>query len=86
MLNTYRAILDGNQLNWIDTPPQITKSVEVQITLLKETTQAALRERGQKMAQVLESLAKINPLSGINDPLEWQRDLRQDRPLPNRWP
>lgn len=84
MINTYRAILDGNQLRWIDTPPQITKSVEVQITLLKETTQAALRERGQKMVRALEALAKINPLSGINDPIEWQRNIRQDRPLPNR--
>ncbi|MBI4630162.1 MAG: hypothetical protein HZB17_09005 [Chloroflexi bacterium] len=84
MLNTYRAILDGNQLKWIDAPPQTTKSMEVQVIMLKETTQAALRERGRKMALALESLAKINPISDINDPLQWQRDIRQDRPLPNR--
>ncbi|MBI5712608.1 MAG: hypothetical protein HZC38_04185 [Chloroflexi bacterium] len=85
MLNTYRAILDGNQLKWIDAPPpQTTKSMEVRVIMLKETTQAALRERGRKMALALESLAKINPISDINDPLQWQRDIRQDRPLPNR--
>ena len=32
----------------------------------------------------LEQLAKINAMSSIEDPVEWQREIRQDRKLPFR--
>ncbi len=32
----------------------------------------------------LENVRKINPYRDISDPLEWQRQVREDRPLPGR--
>jgi hypothetical protein len=32
----------------------------------------------------LEKIRKINPYREIADPVEWQREMREDRPLPNR--
>ena len=32
----------------------------------------------------LEQLAKTNAMSSIEDPVEWQREIRQDRKLPFR--
>ena len=32
----------------------------------------------------LENVRKLNPYRDITDPVEWQRELREDRPLPGR--
>ena len=32
----------------------------------------------------LENVRKLNPYRDITDPLEWQREMRADRPLPGR--
>jgi hypothetical protein len=32
----------------------------------------------------LKSVRKLNPYRDINDPVEWQREMREDRPLPGR--
>ncbi|MCC3432260.1 MAG: hypothetical protein JGK08_20250 [Microcoleus sp. PH2017_04_SCI_O_A] len=33
---------------------------------------------------ILEKIAASNVFADIIDPVEWQRELRQDRPLPGR--
>ena len=35
-------------------------------------------------ATALEKVRQLNPYREIEDPVEWQRDIRQDRPLPGR--
>lgn len=40
--------------------------------------------RGEKMAEALAKLAKVNAFSDIKDPVQWQRDIRRDRVLPGR--
>ena len=32
----------------------------------------------------LDEIRKLNPYRDITDPLAWQREIRQDRPLPGR--
>jgi len=32
----------------------------------------------------LEKIRKLNPYRDITDPVEWQREIREDRPLPGR--
>jgi len=32
----------------------------------------------------LEQLAAINALADLTDPVAWEREMRQDRPLPDR--
>jgi hypothetical protein len=40
--------------------------------------------RRQKTVEILEKIAASNIFADISDPVEWQRELRQDRPLPGR--
>lgn len=40
--------------------------------------------RRQKIIKILEKIAASNVFADISNPVEWQRDLRQDRPLPGR--
>jgi len=36
------------------------------------------------MARILRKLARLPDRYPINDPVEWQREQRKDRPLPGR--
>jgi transcriptional regulator of met regulon len=40
--------------------------------------------RRQRTVEILEKIAANNVCNNINDPVEWQRELRQDRSLPGR--
>ncbi len=88
MLSTYRAILKGNRLEWSDEAPDLNTEehpVAVHVTILEET--APLREQitqGQRMAAALERLAALHALADLTDPATWEREIRQDRPLPDR--
>jgi hypothetical protein len=88
MLQTYKAILRGNRLEWSDEVPEPAQSeqpVEVQVTILQETAASTKQEaQGKRMAEALEKLAAMNALSDITDPSAWQREQRLDRPLPGR--
>lgn len=88
MLQTYKATLRGNHLEWSgDAPeyPEKEQPVKVYVTILLEAaSSSSSMAQGKRMAAVLEKLVSINALSGISDPAEWQRDQRQDRALPDR--
>ena len=83
MLSTYRAILKGSQVIWLDPPPHLSEDTEVHITVLSTTPQAVPSHPGQAMADSLSRLANLNPFPDL-DPSQWQRETRQDRPLPHR--
>lgn len=40
--------------------------------------------QGQQMAAILQRMADRQALSEISDPVAWQKEIRQDRPLPGR--
>ena len=58
------------------------------IVLLKQQTQETPadrdQERGERIKAAFQTLSKLNTFADIDDPVEWQRQLRQDRPLPGR--
>ena len=83
---TYRAILRGNQVEWIDGPPPPQGPAEVSITLVaaEPETLEARRARGQRAADALARLAAAGGIKSIPDPSAWQREIRRDRPLPGR--
>ena len=54
------------------------------ITKLEALATEPARERGAKAAALLEELARRNTFSEIVDPVQWQREIRQDRELPGR--
>lgn len=88
MLVTYKAILKNNRLEWRDTvPDQLLpdQAVAVHVTILDEpVTPPTDASRGQRMAAALEKLAAALSLEGISDPAAWEREIRQDRVLPDR--
>lgn len=44
----------------------------------------ARRQQREHFAEALAQAAALNPFGDIADPVEWQREQRQDRPLPGR--
>ena len=86
MLQTYRALLRGDQLEWTSRRPAVIPAdqpVLVDVTMSEESF-AAKTESGRCMAAILEQLAQTGSFAEISDPVDWQRDLRADRSLPGR--
>lgn len=85
MLKTFDAILKNNSIQWIDKTPEIDldNSIKIQVTFLEENLLIENKSNGQKMAKALKKIAHNNTFSKIN-PSEWQKEIRQDRPLLNR--
>lgn len=86
MLSTYQAVLKGDRLEWTDEAPRLRpeqQSVKVYVTIVPED-EAAVEARSRRMMEALEQLAHLNAFAEIDDPVEWQRELRRDRPSPGR--
>ena len=85
-MRTYRALLHGDHLEWLEEAPesQTDAPLCVHVTVLEPESPAEARARGYAMAALLEKLAKRRTFSTIPDPVKWQRELRQDRVLPGR--
>ncbi len=85
MLQTFKAMLVGNRLEWLDEVPQQTElPIHVYVTLLESTPVSETKTKGQAMAEILTRLAEINALAEVTDPVAWQREVRWDRSVPNR--
>ena len=89
MPTTYRATLRGNQLEWSNGRPQTLpeeRPIPVQVTILQEKllARASDSDSGQRMANALEKIARLSTFPQDVDPLDWEREQRQDRPLPDR--
>ncbi len=83
MSESYKAILKGNHLEWTDAAPSdLAGEQPVEVTILDEAD--SLSDRRRRMAEALEKLAAADAFSEIADPVEWQREIRKDRPLPGR--
>jgi len=80
MPRTYKAILHGDRVEWIDTPPADHGPAEVEILLPGDAAMAD----GSAMAGPLDVLAESGGIVAIPDPLAWQRDCREDRFIPGR--
>ena len=88
MLQTYEAVLRGNRLEWgkeIPLKPDNGNEMVVLVTILEsKPSMPQQQDRGQRMANALEKLAAIHPVATIQEPKAWEREMRQDRPLPGR--
>jgi len=84
-METYRAILKGNRLEWIESEPTDLEAEQpVEVTILDTPNDLDATTQGQRMAKALEQLAASNAFADIKDPVAWQREIRKDRPLPGR--
>lgn len=86
MTNTYPAIIRGNRIEWSGDPPEHLdpeRPVAVQVIVPASDLRDA-QVQGARMAAALEHLATASVLLGLDDPASWERELRQDRSLPER--
>lgn len=85
MQRIFEAILKGNLLEWAnEVPKQGDEPVKVYVSLQEERSTLSAELRRQRIVEILEKIAASNVFADISDPVEWQRELRQDRPLPGR--
>ena len=88
MLTTYKAILRGDRLEWSSNAPAPLKpdqAVAVHVTILDEVIEPeTLLAQGERMAAALAKLAALEIRAESIEPLAWERELRQDRVLPER--
>jgi len=78
MQQRYQAVITGNTIRWIVPPPvelEEGKEISVEVTIKSE-------DRGNAMYNALSKLSKIKGvLSAIENPSEWQREIRKDKEL-----
>ena len=86
MLRTYEAVLDGDHIEWRGEAPALGVRTAVHITVLDSPPSRVNRVEadGQAMAAALADIARRGTFDSIKDPVEWQREIRKDRPLPGR--
>jgi len=87
MITTYKARLHGNLLDWQEDPPPVSAGdVSVLVTVLpnEDALPRPHVPSGRGLVAILKRLAEENPAPSIPDPALWQKDVRQDRKLPNR--
>ncbi|HET6575813.1 MAG TPA: hypothetical protein VFG68_19585 [Fimbriiglobus sp.] len=87
MLPTYPAVIRDGRIEWtgeapVGLPPDT--AVPCYITLFVPAPVMSREERGKRMAAALERLAARGGVASIPDPLAWEREQREDRPLPGR--
>jgi len=73
------ALTQGEEVVLTDAQRPVAKLVKLESAAPENTV-----TRGLEMARLLEQLAARDPFSEISDPVTWQREARQDRPLPGR--
>lgn len=54
------------------------KQQKAQVGILKQ------EPNGKQLAQLMAEMATKNLFTDIEDPAEWQREIRKDKPLPGR--
>jgi len=80
MAESYRAILIDGRLRWLDEVPDAirdgTEALRVRVTIEEPEEQ-----NEDELETLLDELAEADPYSNINDPVVWQKELRQERDL-----
>jgi hypothetical protein len=86
MASTYKAILRGDRLRWSGEAPEISpdQDLNVEVTVADSSPAGGEEERrGPRMAAALERIAAAGG-PGIEDPVAWERQMREERSLPDR--
>ena len=70
-------------------PPEKQSEVLDFVTFLRGRAQSARsasaeEKRKKRLKKAFETLAELGTFADITDPVEWQRQIRKDRPLPGR--
>jgi hypothetical protein len=86
MDSTYKATVRGDRIEWEDDVPEEVRSrpaLSVIVTIAEQTNEAD-KTAGRPMAAALERLAQQGGVRSISEPVQWQREQRKDRNIPDR--
>lgn len=83
------SILEEAQKQLSILPPEKQREALDFIEFLAEKTRstqpvATDAERKERIRKAFAALAELKTFADIPDPIEWQRQIRKDRPLPGR--
>ena len=86
MDSTYKATVRGDRIEWEHEVPEEVRSQPTLsvIVTIAEQTDAGDKAGGSRMAAALERLARNGGIPSISDPVQWQREQRKDRDIPDR--
>jgi hypothetical protein len=84
MPHTYKAKLVKDRLQWLGESPNQNDPIDVYVTLAESASSDSEPQSGQAMADALQEVADRGGLTDIPDPVAWQREVREDRPLSGR--
>jgi len=78
-----------NILPLIEQLPHTDKFQLIQVLLTQLANEEGIHlqqehNNGKKMATILQRMAKRSALSKIKDPIAWQQEIREDKPLIGR--
>ena len=65
-------------------PPPAAEPLPVEVIVAERPMIGATHSDGSRMAEALEALVDLGAYRRIEDPVRWQRMVREDRPLPDR--
>lgn len=85
MLNTLKAVVEGDKIHWQEAVGNLlpaNEAVDVLVTVLGKKVKVSLEEQGSQRVAALQQLRTLNAFSKISDPVEWEREMRKDRELP----
>jgi len=85
MNSVYPATLLNGQLHWgAHGAPQVPDGVSVPVEVVIHQPKPKPSDDPRTLGEILAELARLGTFSEIEDPVEWQREIRKDRPLPGR--
>ena len=84
MKRAYKAIIQGDHVQWLNGAPDEEGPLLVEITVTGEISSDEDDELLKPVSQYFQALADMGTFADIEDPVAWQREQRKDRPLHGR--
>jgi hypothetical protein len=85
MLKSYEAIYENGQINWVNDKPSVSKAKVIVVVEEDQDDQWDTVPNGTGLAEILDRIAATcDVASSFGDPIKWQQETRQDRPLHGR--
>ena len=77
MKRAYKAILNGDRVEWLEGAPETDGPVPVEILFETSSAGGASGEEVGPVSHLLQALADMGAFADIEDPVEWQREIRK---------
>ena len=85
MSNSFPATLENGVITWgPNGAPPLPANGPVKVEVVVPTPRPATPYDHMTLRELFEELARLGTFDDIEDPVEWQREIRKDRPFEGR--